>query len=352
MSAIRSILLSGMALPLCWAGPAAAIEFKAGPLDVDLMLQADAQGAYFDNGVDETDTGSNIDWTLRLNVEHVFLSGWVVGARAEYSDAYDIDTDDEPQDIDTELDEIYVYAAGAFGRVEVGRQDGPADTLSLHAPQVGLGQVRGDFARYVSGPASFSPYDTRNEPKAIYLSPPIGGLRFGISYGPEMRINEDDPNPLLRTIQDNHVEVAVQFQQPLEPGVVLGLSGAYVHAEADPVTMREDISSWSAGAELRWQNLRVGGAYVSRGDSNSFAGRDEEEINLGAAWLERRWSVAASAAHIERSDLTRDLAGIGGSFEVNDYITLGADIVGFSDDVTLGGSNSGFAVMGQIRLRL
>jgi len=351
MPGMKTCLLSSLALPLIFALPANALEFKLGPLDADLTLQADAQGSYFDDDVNDADTGSNIDWTIRFNLERILDSGWTVGLRAEYSDAYDTDTDVDGQAIKTELDEIYVYAAGAWGRVEVGRQDGPADTLSLHAPQVGMGQVRGDFARFVSGPASLSPYDSHNEPKAIYLSPPIGGLRVGVSYGPEMHINEDDPNPLRRTIQDNHVEIAAQYQVPVN-GVVLGLSGAYVHADADPATMHEDISSWSAGAELRWQHLRVGGAFVSRGDSNSFAGRDEEEVNLGAAWLESRWSVAASAAHIERSDLSRDLAGIGGTFEVNDYISLSADLVGFSDDYAIGPTESGFAVLGQIRLSL
>ncbi len=351
MSRIQKSLLLGAGASVLIGSQALAYEFSIGLLDFDLTLQADAQGAYFDDGVSSENTGSNFDWTARLNVEHIFESGWTVGARVEYDQAFDVESDEDARDHDVELDELYGYVSGVWGRVEVGLQDGPADTLSLHAPTLGIGQIRGGFARYVSGPASLSPYDTRDEFKVIYLSPPINGLRFGVSYGPEMEVDENNPDPTLRTIQSDHIEAAVQYQLPLEQGVALAFSGAYVHATSDPITMREDISSWSVGSELRWQNVRIGGAYVSRGDSNSFEGRDETEINIGARWRANDLSIAASAARIERSTLDRTLVGVGGSYDINEYVTVSADVVHFSDDYTAQPTEEGYAVLGQIRLR-
>ena len=228
---------------------------------------------------------------------------------------------------DFERDELYVYAASQWGRVEIGENDGPGDTLSFHAPQVGLGQVRGDFARYSGSVALLSPYDSRDAAKATYLSPPVAGLRVGASYSPEFEINGDDPVPTRRLIQTDVVELGAQYVRPFGEWVA-GVSASYIAGEADPATTRGDLESWGVGAELRRGPLVLGAAYLDRGRSNLLLpAQSETEWNAGAAWMGGRWEIAASVAVSEETAADVARYGVGGEFSLTDNVYLRADVV-------------------------
>ncbi|NJO34193.1 MAG: porin [Rhodospirillales bacterium] len=254
---------------------------------------------------------------LILNAERVTPGGLVYGIRAE------LDTGNRVAE-ELQRDETYIYVAGEFGRLELGEQDGPADTVSYHAPVVGLGQIRGDFVRYTGTLALLSPFDTSDAPKVVYLSSPQRGLRFGLSYAPEYSSNEDNPNPRARTIQQNAFEAAVAYQTTIGDWAG-GVSMAYVGAEADPITERADIDSWSVGLQFSRNELSIGGAFVSRGDSNSLTpGLDEEEVNLGLAWRADTWGLGLSASRSSSLALENRLIGLGGYYELGQFWVLRA----------------------------
>jgi predicted porin len=333
------------------ASSASAVDTNVGEVSVRLDLQVDIQGASFDTGTTGSDTASNLDWSVRLRLEQVLENGWLLGIRAEVDQDFDAESDANPAADDVELDEIYAYVSTPLGRVEVGEQDGPADTFALHAPTIGTGQIRGDFSRYAGTGARLKPFDSQDAFKIIYLSPPIGGLRFGASWGPELEVNANDPVPTRRTIQKNPVEFAAQYQTPIGEALVLAISGAYVTANSDPITGREDIDSWSIGSELRWKQMRFGGAYVVRGDSNAALGRDEEEFNVGASWRKNKWALAGSYAHITRTGSRRDLFGIGGSFDIGKNLVLRSDLVVFDETFVSGFTRNGTVALVDLRIR-
>lgn len=279
-------------------------------------------------------TGSALDGSARLSLEYTADNAWVFGVAA------DVDTANE--DIqDFERDELYVYAASEWGRIEIGENDGPGDTLSFHAPQVGLGQVRGDFARYSGTVALLSPYDSRDSAKVTYLSPPVGGLRVGASYAPEFEINADDPVVTRRLIQENVFELGAQYVQPLGDWVV-GLSASYIAGEADPVTLRGDMQSWGVGMELRRGQLTLGAAYVDRGNSNlALAAQDESEWNAGASWTADRWSVAASVAVGDENAGDVSRYGVGGEYSLTENLYVRADAVMIEQKPVLGVDRDG-----------
>ena len=288
-----------------------------------------------------SDEASEWDASLILNAERVTSRGLVFGIRAE------VDTGDRESE-DLQRDEIYAYFAGDFGRIELGEQDGPADTISFHAPIVGLGQIRGDFVRYTGTAALLSPLDTRDSLKAIYLSPPLRGLRFGVSYAPEFASNEDDPNPRRRTIQKNAIETAVAYQATFG-GWAGGMSVSYVTAESDPITQRGDLDSWSVGVDFRNDRLSVGGAFVSRGDSNSLTPNlDEEEINLGIAWRADKWGVGLSGAKSTSQTFDNRLIGLGGYYELGQFWVVRADYVSIEEKRGSRGAQSGNVALAEI----
>ncbi len=343
-------LFGGVAFAALWAaltGGASAQDLRTTVNGVELTangaisLQA---GAYEDPETGRSDEASEWDASLILNAEYVAASGLVYGFRAE------VDTGDREAE-DLQRDEIYVYLAGGFGRVELGEQDGPADTISLHAPLVGLGQIRGDFVRYAGTAALISPFDTRDALKILYLSAPVRGFRFGVSYAPELESNSDDPNPRRRTRQENAIETALAYQTTLGDWVG-GVSAAYVYGEADPVTERQDLESWSIGSEFRRGPLAIGAAFVSRGDSNSLTrGLDEEEINAGIAWRAERWGVALSASETESTIFTNRLIGLGGYYELSEHWVLRADFVSIEEEPVGAPSASGSVAIAEISFR-
>jgi predicted porin len=301
------------------------LRIQSGGFDIRLTAGVGAQGALIDDNQPNNDNSDGeIDLFARLNAEWTSPGGILIGANVEQTN-----NDRETETLNT--GEIYGFVATDFGRLEVGRQDGPADVLAFHAPQVGLGQVRGDFSRYAGSQALLSALDTRDAFKVIYLSPPISGLRGGISWSPEAKQNSDAINPRSRTIVKDAVELGLQFQQPFGNWIV-GISGGYAFGNADPITTRADLNSWSIGAEAKRGPLRFGFAFVDRGDSNRLTrGFDQTEINTGISWVEDNWGVSFSAARTEASTQTNKLFGLGAFYSLTPNIQLRADIVNFRE---------------------
>ncbi len=304
------------------------------------------QGAHFQpvtGGPNLSDTQA--DGTVRLILEYKTDNAVLLGIRGE------IDTGNDAIN-EFERDEFYVYIASDWGRVEIGENDGPADTLSFSAPRTGHGQVRGDFARYTGTVAMLTPYDSRDTAKLTYYSPPYAGFRAGVSYSPEFTINANDIDVRRRTIQNDVVEVGAQYVRPFGDWVA-GISAAWVSGKADPATIRGDIDSWSIGMELRRGEFLFGAAYVDRKDSNLFSGNDIDEINAGAKWTRDRWSVAVSTAITESLSGTEKKFGIGGEYKLTDTLYARADAISLNDDGNSAnaGSRDGFVLVSEIGLR-
>jgi hypothetical protein len=325
-------------LALIPAAPVAALEYQAGEVNVDVILAASVQGATFEAGPDgESDSDTNLLAFARLNLEWISDAGRVYGIRTEAQDGV-------RRSEDLSADEIYAYFASELGRFELGRQDGAADVMSFHAPIIALGQIRGDFAEYAGINASLSPTDTRDSPKLVYLSPPVRGVRFGVSYAPEFTVNQDAAISRRRIIQDNAIEAAAQYVRPLANDWSLGASVALARGSADPETERRDLSAWSTGLELRREELVIGAAYVDNGDSNDLTLTDERELNAGIAWRGERWGAAFSWARNESIPIDFSLVGVGGFYSINEHIVLRADTV-FIDERPREGPRGSYYVM-------
>jgi hypothetical protein len=303
------------------AAPAGALEYQVGDVGVEAILAASAQGATFQDGPDgRSASDSNLYAFARLNLEWISETGRVYGLRAEAQEG-------TRRSEALAADEIYAYFASELGRFELGRQDGAADVMSFHAPVIALGQIRGDFSEYAGINASLSPADTRDSPKLVYLSPPVRGVRFGVSYAPEFTVNERATDPRRRIIQKDAIEAAAQYSRPLAHDWSLGASFALAHGSADPQTQRRDLSSWSTGLELRRDELVIGAAYVNNGDSNDLVPVNEREWNAGVAWRTDRWGAALSVARNESIPVDVSLTGVGGFYSINEHIVLRADSV-------------------------
>ena len=318
------------------------LEVQWEGFDIRLSGGAAAQGAVFNDDDPLTDSpDAKVDLFARLNAQWTSPGGIIIGANVEQNSRR------RASEV-LEAGEIYGFVASDYGRVEVGLQDGPADTLAFAAPLVALGQVRGEFSRYAGSQALLRALDTQDAFKVIYLSPPIGGLRGGVSYSPKVRRNATAVDSRERIAVDNAFEFGLQYQQPVGDWI-LGASGGYVTGEADPITTRADLRSWSVGAEARRGPLRIGGAYVDRGDSNRLdRGFDQWEVNGGIGWVTPDWGVAGSVAYTKASDRKNRLIGVGGFYRLHPNIEVRADIVQFREERFLISIDDGIASVVEI----
>ncbi len=315
---------AAIALVACSAGHAQTIGYHAGAVNIALHGAVSVQEGFVEGtaknfGAKDT----NVDGYLRLIGDWTSSQGWLVGASLETS------TRRTTQSLRS--GEAYVYFSSELGRVEIGRQYGAANSLAFHAPDIALGQVRGDFARYAGTQALLSPFDSADSPKVIYLSPPVDGFRFGASWAPRDSANLAASDPRDRTLQRDVSEFGAQYQRPVGDWV-LGASTGYTHGNSDPSTGRRDIASWSVGLDARRGPLRLGAAYVDRGDSNVFIRNfDQDEINVGVAWVKDRWGLALSGSSSRGNSYFNRLAGFGGYYALTEHLTLRADVVSFDE---------------------
>lgn len=321
----KKMLLPAFLVAAMAATPAAAedggLRWESGDWAFTARIAASAQvGDAEDSLPPRADQPEHYEGFVRLNGDWTSEDGWLAGINLDFSTS-----DRETEALNT--GEMYLYVASEFGRIEIGKQDGAADALALRAPVVALGQVRGDFARFAGTQAQLSAYDSGDAAKIVYLSPPKGGFRVGVSWAP--RDDRDNIGP-FEVDQRNVVELGAQFERPVGDWV-LGASAGYVTSQTDGDTA--DIESWSIGAEAKHGPLRLGAGYVDRGDSNQLiVNFDQREWSVGAAWVETRWGVAATAAWSTASNFDNRLAGVGGYFDVTDYVTVRADLVHIDED--------------------
>jgi Gram-negative porin len=321
------------------------LVYEGGAVTVQARGAVAVQGAWYEpvqGGVPRN--GTEADGSAVLIAEWETSSGLLFGVRGE------VDTGNTQID-DFERDELYAYVAADWGRIEVGENDGPADTLSFHAPTIGLGQVRGDFARYTGSVALLSAYDSRDALKVSYFSPPVNGFTAGVSFSPEFTSNEDAANPTSRVIQEEVYELGAQYLRPVGNWVA-GVSAAYVKGSADPVTNRADIESWSFGTELRRGKLNFGAAYVDRGRSALRPTADtEDEWNAGFGWAEDRWEAAASYAVTSQGQDKDHRFGVGVDFDITPHVYLRTDAVRLVSERPSIENRDGWVAMTELGLR-
>lgn len=337
---MRNMACTGAAaLTLGLAAPAQA-ELRQDFGEVSIVANGGVSltGALIDDPMlsDGIEEDGDIDASGSLNLEWTSETGLILGAFASGDTA-----DNRPDTLKN--DRLYGYAASEWGRAEIGLTSGPARRMTFYAPVIGAGQIRGDFARYAGRSALLWPVDSRQAFKIAYFSPPIGGLRVGVSWAPEV--------DRLEAVQKDVFEVGAQYERPVGAWV-LGASAAYVHGSADTLGL-SDIDSWSFGVQARKGKLVIGGAYVDRGDSNLFrTGFDQSEVNIGIAWREDGWAVAASAARTWANGFDNDLLGLGGSYNIGKHVTLTTDIIGMRQKDALGVNRSGVVLVAGIDLRI
>lgn len=292
-------------------GAAAALALAAGPasaagMAVTLGGYVHFQAGFFD--YDQVTGGNDRDFKNEVEV-HVKADG-KTDTGLSYGVAIEMELQGTQFDSDgrtIRTDEASLYVGGAWGRLELGDQDGASDQLAIAAPTT-VASVAGftdDWGLPFENTDLFRVPDSSDSSKITYTTPTLYGLRAGISYAPE--INEGDAVILTEPASQygDWVEAGLQYRREVSGAAVtasLTGSGANGHGP-----LQDDFVAWQAGLRLTYAGFSVGGGYVGYGDFSpavtvrrgdspgvTLRGRADHAWNVGATYSDGAYEFGAA----------------------------------------------------------
>lgn len=242
------------------------------------------------------------------------------------------------------LEGAYLFLRSSYGDFLVGRDDGSAYLFSLGAPSlvaVAASNSRVDY----TGLDSVKTYNDASgfSEKIAYTSPrllgdQIGiGVQFGASYAPNARacgvdycVKKNTANaldPFAPQIEDV-VEVGVSLDRKFDNGLAVELTGTYARgSEKTGNALFDDLSSYSFGLEMKYEDLVFGTSYLS--SNNGFAGQgDYTAYDVGLTWKPSKWGISTSYGYADDdiAKLTAHQGVLALSYDVNDNFRLGTGV--------------------------
>jgi outer membrane protein OmpU len=334
----------------------AASAFAA-PAKADLEVTVGGftafQAGFFDN-----DTTNSSDRDFQSEAQIAVMADATADNGLQYGAKVLLDTSANDS---TNADEVGIYLAGSWGRVELGDDDG-ASELSVFAPTVGVGQINGSYDDYVNSTALaglnngnwttstndrgdhlFTALDSDDRTKITYYTPKFSGFQAGVSYAPE--VSSGETVTLTEGGLKNFFELGVKYEGDFQ-GVGVAVGGVYNFADAGDLTTTEDLRSWNLGAQFSYNGFKFGGGYTDSGDSMQAEAQANDDIsswNVGATYENGPWGVGISYLN-EDYDTNGDTNGtdggdytvwaVGGTYKVAPGLTTGADLAFYDRDRT------------------
>jgi outer membrane protein OmpU len=237
-----------------------------------------------------------------------------------------------------EIEDSFVYASGAWGRLSLGAEDGAAYMLQVAAPSAdenvdGIEQfvnpvnyretgLNGTGLEAQVSEVGFS-YGNWNPvgDKITYLTPLFHGLQVGASYTPDTT----NLDPVSRALDGNTTDnVADEYGSAWEGGVryereletfsfVVGAGYSSVRLEDETVgSTLDDLNEWNVGLDLNIGDFGVGAAYTETNEGLKDNG-DSETFVLGADYTMGAVRYGASWMNNDREE------GAGASIETNRF---------------------------------
>lgn len=275
-----------------------ATPLAANALEVTLGGEMKFQVAFNDQddlyqvGRISRDTTFSNDTEIHVNVSGQASNGVRYGAVVEL----EADVSDDARDEGTNSDKTYIWAEGAFGRVELGDNEGAESAMAVTAASIAraTGGIDGDFELYantsgLSGNASFIITPdlpsrdiggiAEDASKITYYTPDFNGASFGISYTPDT----GNGGTAAGFSTDND---AGDYENVIGAAFSLKRSanGIFMHASVEgeigdaELAGTEDLEAWQVGALIRHEasGVSIAGSYGDHGESGFAEGSDQE----------------------------------------------------------------------------
>lgn len=229
------------------------------------------------------------DTEVHLNGEVALDNGITAGAHLELlADRGDTTT----------VQESYMYLSSAWGRVNMGEEDGIAYLLQVGAPSADdkVDGIRPDIGTFATGAGTTGgTLDYAQDPfgysnKLTYITPVFNGFQAGVSFTPtisgaDANANLTAPAAVSNTPGDleNGIEVAARYEGSFNAiDLALGAGYSFASLEED-LAGSDDLDQWNVGANIGFGAFGVGAAYL---DSEGGAAAADVESDTWVAGVD------------------------------------------------------------------
>lgn len=345
---MKKILLGTTALVAAGAfvGAAQADEMMAEPISVGV-------GGYYHSALtvvasdDDTDRGHGLQQNIELQVagSTTLDNGITVSVRvrvngnnngphghAALDDAATTNVTEGEADGLLATDETEVNLSGAFGRINYGTIEGPAQLMTIWAPGNMVGGVKSPWFGAGIGGWTTGAMD-EDSTKLAYYSPTFNGLSFGVSYSPENSTvayagrTNNNPGKYGEGIQSS-----IGYSVDVMGGSFAANVGYESYASEDG---GDDATATRFGASLSIDQISIGGAVQQR----SAIGMTGESTrsDVGVSWSEGPLSLGLSYGAQDNDGAANTVInGVGASYNLGPGIDFAAQF----NMVEAGGADS------------
>ena len=227
-----------------------------------------------------------------------------------------------------QTDEVFLrFSNDAWGTLEMGGRDGPAQKMVTLGPAVSFDHIVGctAFTHYSGGGGNAVGFQCSlgrlsDSLKVSYFTPVINGVRAGVSYEPEPGIDgagsNQNGNPAADTILGT--TAAGQASETIEAGleyvntfgdVSFRGSVVYAHGKQEATAAAgqflDDLDLWNIGAQVGFGAFTVGGHFQSTDvntNTRATANGDDKSFRISVTYSAGPWLVGAAYAQREVED--------------------------------------------------
>jgi predicted porin len=208
------------------------------------------------------------------------------------------------------VDENYMQIRSQWGMLEIGSQDGAAESMTtgyLGTWATGVGQnVAFDTKDWIAVPpgivfnfqGSLNDQRVRIETdaeKVSYYSPRFAGFQIGGAYVPNTEQDANGSVATTDTVFNNGFQIAANFDRKFDK-VRVGIAAGYAELQAPKIGSAPDKNEWMVGTRIDFGPLRVAASYS---ETNNFPGFDGYGFELGVRYTWGPNKVSATFQHGE-----------------------------------------------------
>jgi outer membrane protein OmpU len=315
---MKKILLSTAALAGLAIVAASPVRAEEPALQLGLGGYISAYGVYTSQdeavGTDFRSFDVRKDTEIHLNGEVALDNGITAGAHLELLG--------DRQDATT-VEESYLYLSSAFGRVNLGEEDGVAYLLQVAAPSADevIDGIRPDVGTFqnsgtsnLGGTLDYAHDDFGYANKITYITPVFSGFQAGVSFTPSATAADQagsNPSLVSNTVGadlENALEFAGRYEGSFD-ALDIALGAGYSTAEQEvEAAAEDDLQTWNVGANIGYGAFGLGAAYLSTNNAvgGTAADDDTDTYVVGADYTIGAYKLGVSYLNQQNENATND----------------------------------------------
>ncbi len=287
--------LLGTAAAVACLGFATGAQAEGGKINLSLGGYYNGLIAFTDIDADDRSYKFGSDSEIHVKGNMTLDNGMIVGFKTE------LELEDGSGD---DVDEVYMYLKGGFGKVVFGQQDGVGDTFAVNSTHALKRTMNNDTKNDALKLVNLTTVNetSSDSTKITYMTPAFSGLKLGLSFTPKATKNAVGYTPATEAAGDEIVEFGGVYKRKMDD-VDFTMSATYVVANDDGLTY--DNQEWNVGAKVAVNNFTFGGSYR---DSEGFktrataAGMEYQAWEGGVSYETGPWLVSVQYASHEGDD--------------------------------------------------